>query len=90
MKTISTPISHRTQREDHQMYRRFVKRWEEVTDLPVQTMGPFTSLYKILVKRLKVMPLIALVASSLLLVIGLYVLFGSAITVLTSILQKGF
>lgn len=78
-----------TQANSH-MYRRFVKRWEEVVDLPVQTVGPFTSLYKILVKRLKVMPLAALIVCSLLLVVGLYIFFGSAITILTSILQKGF
>ena len=72
------------------MYRRFVKRWEQVVDLPVQTVGPFTSVYKILVKRLKVMPLIALIICALLLVLVLYIVFGSTITILTSILQKGF
>ncbi len=94
MKKAYIHIPRHTVRDDAQtnthMYRRFVKRWEEVVDLPVQTVGPFTSLYKILVKRLKVMPLAALIVCSLLLVVGLYLLFGSAITILTSILQKGF
>ena len=72
------------------LYEQFVKRWEEVTDLPVQTVGPFTTLYKTLVKRLKVMPLAALAMCALLSVIFLYIVFGSAITLLVSILQKGF
>ena len=71
-------------------YKKFVQRWEEVMDLPVQTVGPFTGIYKTLVKKLKVMPLAALVVCALLLVIALYVLFGSAITLLVSVLQKGF
>lgn len=72
------------------VFKKFVKRWEEVTDLPVQTIGPLTPLYKILVKRLKVMPLAAIIMCSLLLVIGLYMLLGSTITLLVSVLQKGF
>lgn len=94
MKHIHTQISRQTREDDTQtntpFYRQFVKRWEEVTDLPVQTVGPFTPLYKILVKRLKVMPLAAIAVCSLLLVIGLYMLLGSTITLLVSVLQKGF
>jgi len=71
-------------------YRKFVKRWEEVTDLPPQTVGPLTPFYKVIVRRLKVMPWPALVLSSLVVVIGLYLLIGSAVTLLVSILQKGF
>lgn len=77
-------------KQNDAVFKKFVKRWEEVTDLPVQTVGPFTPLYKILVKRLKVMPFAAIVVCSLLLVIGLYMLFGSTITLLVSMLQKGF
>lgn len=72
------------------LYHKFVKRWEEVTDLPPQTVGPLTPYYKDAVRRLKVMPWPVLVVGSLVTVIGLYVFFGSAITILTSILQKGF
>ena len=71
-------------------YKKFVKRWEEVTDLPPQTVGPLTPFYKAIVRRLKVMPWPALVFCSLIVVIGLYVFVGSAITLLVSILQKGF
>lgn len=72
------------------VYDKFVKRWEEVTDLPPQTMGPFTPYYKQAVRRLKVMPWPVLVVGSLLVVIGLYVILGSTITLLVSILQRGF
>lgn len=71
-------------------YQKFVKRWEEVTDLPPQTVGPLTPFYKALARRLKVMPWPALVIGSIIVVIGLYLLIGSAITFLVSILQKGF
>ncbi len=71
-------------------YQKFVKRWEEVTDLPPQTVGPLTPYYKALVRRIKVMPWPVMVICSLLSVIGLYVLIGSTITLVVSILQKGF
>lgn len=71
-------------------YQKFVRRWEEVTDLPPQTVGPLTPFYKAIARRLKVMPWPALVLISLLVVVGLYVILGSAITLLVSLLQKGF
>jgi hypothetical protein len=71
-------------------YQKFVKRWEEVTDLPPQTVGPLTPFYKAVVRRIKVMPWPALVFCSLALVIALYLVLGSAITLLVSILQRGF
>ncbi|OGG30436.1 hypothetical protein A3A63_03005 [Candidatus Gottesmanbacteria bacterium RIFCSPLOWO2_01_FULL_46_9] len=72
------------------VYHKFVKRWEEITDIPPQTVGPLTPYYKRTVKRLKVMPWPMLVMSSLLIVSGLYVFFGSTITLLVSVLQRGF
>jgi hypothetical protein len=72
------------------LYQKFVKRWEEVTDLPPQTLGPLTPYYKKAVGRLKVMPWSILVIGSLFLVVGLYVLLGTAITLLVSVLQRGF
>jgi hypothetical protein len=71
-------------------YQKFVKRWEEVTDLPPQEVGKLTPFYKTIVKRLKVMPWPALVGISLVLVAGLYLLIGSTVTFLASILQRGF
>ena len=72
------------------LYKKFVKRWEEVTDLPPQTMGPATPYYKKLVAHLKVMPWGILVLGSIIVVIGLYLLLGTAITAIVSILQRGF
>jgi len=72
------------------LYNKFVKRWEEVTDLPPQTVGPLTPFYKKAAIRLKVMPWPLLVIGALLLVICLYLLIGSAVTLLVSILQRGF
>lgn len=71
-------------------YKKFVARWLEVTELPPQTLGPLTPAYKWLVRRLKVMPWPMLVVVSLVTVVGLYLLLGSAVTLLVSILQKGF
>ncbi|HLD24817.1 MAG TPA: hypothetical protein VJB96_02760 [Patescibacteria group bacterium] len=71
-------------------YEKFVKRWEEVTELPPQTLGPFTGFYKFLTKRFKVMPWPWFVGMSVLFAAALYLLLGSTITLLTSILQKGF
>lgn len=72
------------------VYQKFVKRWEEVTDLPPQTVGPLTPYYKTLVRRLKVMPWPMLVGISVISIIGLYMILGSAITLIVSILQRGF
>lgn len=71
-------------------YQKFVKRWEEVTELPPQSLGPFTPLYKRITKHVKVMPFPWFVAVSLLIAFVLYLVFGSAIILLVSILQKGF
>lgn len=71
-------------------YNKFVARWEKVIDLPVQTLGPLTPVYKACVRLLKVMPWPYFVLLSVLVVIGLYVVVGSAITILVTILQRGF
>ena len=71
-------------------YQKFVERWEEVTDLPTQNLGPLTPQYKALVRHLKVMPWPVLVVASVIVVVALYLLLGSAITFLVSILQRGF
>lgn len=71
-------------------YQKFVKRWQEVTDLPPQTVGPFTPWYKRITKRLKVWPWPVILLVSILVVIGLYYLLGSAITYLVTLLQRGF
>lgn len=72
------------------LYDKLLKHWEEVTDLPTQQLGPFTSAYKVITKRLKVMPWPLLVVISIAVVVAVYFVLGSAITFLVSILQRGF
>lgn len=72
------------------LYQKFVERFEDVTDLPPQTLGPFTPYYKRITKRLKIMPWPLLVFGSLLIVTSLYMFIGSTITLLVTLLQKGF
>lgn len=71
-------------------YKKFVARWEEVTDLPPQTLGPLTPLYKAFIRRLKVMPWPLFLVTAALVVLAMYFLIGSAITLLVTLLQKGF
>ena len=71
-------------------YERFQKNWNEVTDLPPQTVGPFTPYYKMVTKRLKIMPLPKLIIISIICILALLYIFGSGITFLASILQRGF
>lgn len=71
-------------------YRKFVARWQEVVDLPPQTLGPLTPVYKALIRRLKVMPWPYFVLTAAALVVAVYLLIGSAITLLVTVLQRGF
>ena len=71
-------------------YKKFVARWEEVLDVPPQTLGPFTPLYKTLIRRLKIMPWPYFVLLAAAFVLILYFLLGSAITFLVTLLQRGF
>ena len=72
------------------VYQKFVKRWKEVVDLPPQNVGPLTPFFKAVARKLKVMPWPALVALSIGVVFVIYLLIGSAVTFLVSILQRGF
>jgi len=71
-------------------YKKFIARWEEVVDLPPQTLGPFTPLYKALIRRLKVMPWPYFVLLATMVVLALYFLIGSTIALLVTLLQRGF
>ncbi len=71
-------------------YHKFIRRWEEVIDLPPQTLGPLTPVYKALIRRLKVMPWPYFALTAAALVVALYILIGSAITLLVTLLQRGF
>ncbi len=71
-------------------YQKFVKRWEEVTDIPPQTLGPLTDAYKSVTRRLKVMPWPLYVVAAALVAVGIYLLFGPSVAGLVSLLQRGF
>ena len=72
------------------LYKKFVHRWEEVVDLPPQSVGSLTPYYKMVTKRLKVMPWPLLIVLSVLVVLALYLVIGSTVTFLVSLLQRGF
>lgn len=72
------------------LYEKLVKHWEEVTDIPPQRVGRFTPLYKEFTKRLKIMPWPVLIAISIVAVLVVYYLFGPAVTLIASLLQRGF
>ena len=72
------------------MYQKFVKRWEEVTDIPPQTIGPLTGLYRQITRRLKVMPWPAYVGAGALFTAALYYAFGSSVAGIVTLLQRGF
>jgi len=72
------------------LYEKLVKRFEEVTSLPPQQVGPLTPIYKEVTKRLKVMPWVTIGMVSILVVFVLYVVLGNSITFLASRLQRGF
>lgn len=71
-------------------YHRFVSRWKETMELPPQTVGPFTGLYKRVTHRLKTMPIPTLVIISALLVIVLLMWLGPSIVTIVTLLQMGF
>ena len=72
------------------IYQKFLRRWEEVTDLPPQTLGPLTPYYKIVVRHLKVTPWPLFVVISIVAIVGLYVIVGTTITFFVSVLQRGY
>lgn len=71
-------------------YHKFVSRWKETMELPPQTVGPFTGLYKSITHRLKTMPIPTLVIISALLVTILVLWLGPSVTTIVTLLQKGF
>jgi len=72
------------------LYEKTVNKWKEVMDLPPQTVGPLTPLYKKVTRRLKVMPWMVFLVTAIACAIGLYLLFGPSVVSLVSLLQRGF
>ncbi|MEK7577548.1 MAG: hypothetical protein AAB492_02930 [Patescibacteria group bacterium] len=72
------------------LFTNFIKRWEEVTELPPQRLGKFTGVYKMFTGRVKTMPWIAFFVVSALVVGSVYFFLGSTIVWIVTLLQRGF
>lgn len=71
-------------------YQQLVRKMAEVALVTPQNVGPFTPLYKRLTPYLKQKPWKALSLGAIFITGFLYILFGSLLVRLASILQFGF
>lgn len=71
-------------------YELLVHKMREVSDLPQQTMGPFTPLYRTMIPYVKEAPWRWFAAGSFMVGVVLYVVFGALIVRVVSVLQHGF
>lgn len=76
--------------KDDIYYQKLVKKMTEVSVVSPQTVGPFTFIYKKMTPHLKIRPWKALSFTSIATAILLYLLLGTFLVRLTSILQFGF
>ena len=72
------------------LYQKFVAKWEEVTDLPTQAVGPFTPLYKKAVPYLKWAPWRILAPLSLILAALIALSLETTAVQIATLLQRGF
>ncbi len=72
------------------LYKNFVKQWEKVTELPPQTVGPFTPVYKRTVRYFKVDPWRILMPVSFIIAAGTALLLEVTAVQVANILQRGF
>ena len=71
-------------------YNQLVDKMTEVSAIKPQSVGPFTGIYKRITPLVKEKPYKALSLGSLFSAAFLYLLFGSLLVKLASILQYGF
>jgi len=71
-------------------YELLVNKMHQVSELPQQTMGPFTPLYRTVIPYVKEAPWRWFAAGSFAIGLMLYIVFGTLIVRLVSILQHGF
>lgn len=72
------------------LYQKFVQKWDEVTELPPQTVGPFTPVYKRTVPFFKVAPWRFLVPLSFVLAAGVALILQVTAVQIATLLQRGF
>ncbi len=75
---------------DQTSYRKFLFHLEEVFDLPPQTVGPLTPVYKKLVPLVKTMPWKIFVPLAFMVAFGLAYIFRAHAVWWVSLLQWGF
>lgn len=75
---------------DDQLYQKFKHRWKEVTELPPQTLGPLTPVYKRTVPYFKIAPWRVLVPLSFIMVAFVALILEITATQVASLLQRGF
>lgn len=73
-----------------QLYRNFLHKWAEVAELPPQTVGPLTPVYKKTVPLLKVAPWRILIPLSLVAAAVIALSPRWTAVQLVSLLQQGF
>lgn len=72
------------------LYEELVQKMTEISEVTPQQVGPFTSVYKRVTPYMKKKPLKVLSISSFIIAGFLYVLLGSFVIKLVSLLQYGF
>lgn len=72
------------------LYSKLVKRMTEVAVVSPQTVGPFTHVYKRITPHIKQKPWKALLFTSILTSLILYLLLGPFLVRMASMLQFGF
>lgn len=72
------------------LYHQFVSKWEEVTELPPQTVGPLTPIYKRTVPYLKTDPWRIMAPAAFISAVGIALLLEITAVQIATILQRGF
>lgn len=72
------------------LYQKFVARWDEVTELPPQTVGPLTPVYKRTVPYLKIAPWRVLFPLSFVIAASVALLLEVTAVQIATLLQHGF
>lgn len=72
------------------LYQKFVQKWDEVTELPPQTVGPLTPVYKRTVPIFKVAPWRLFVPLAFTLAAGFALILQVTAVQIATLLQRGF
>ncbi|RJR15725.1 hypothetical protein C4579_01450 [Candidatus Microgenomates bacterium] len=75
---------------EEKLFTNFYRRWEEVTEVAPQTMGPLTPLYKKVIPVFKTAPWRIIVPVSFLVVMMIALLHEVTAADIASLLQAGF